>query len=152
MKKNRQHKILELIAKYEIDTQDELIDYLDKEGFAVTQATVSRDIRELDIVKVTTSKGTYKYTASRASSEGKRTASLASALVDCVYSVNFAQNIIVLKTTPGMSNPVAVAIDKLDESRILGCVAGDDTIIVVTTDNEAAYEIGSNVKRLLSQM
>ena len=152
MKKNRQHKILELIAKYEIDTQDELIDYLEKEGFAVTQATVSRDIRELDIVKVTTSKGTYKYTASRASSEGKRTASLASALVDCVYSVNFAQNIIVLKTTPGMSNPVAVAIDKLDESRILGCVAGDDTIIVVTTDNEAAYEIGSNVKRLLSQM
>lgn len=150
MKKNRQHKILELIAKYEIDTQDELIDYLEKEGFAVTQATVSRDIRELDIVKVTTSKGTYKYTASRASSEGKRTASLASALVDCVYSVNFAQNIIVLKTTPGMSNPVAVAIDKLDESRILGCVAGDDTIIVVTTDNEAAYEIGSNVKRLLS--
>ena len=101
---------------------------------------------------MTTSKGTYKYTASRASSEGKRTASLASALVDCVYSVNFAQNIIVLKTTPGMSNPVAVAIDKLDESRILGCVAGDDTIIVVTTDNEAAYEIGSNVKRLLSQM
>ena len=149
MKKNRQHKILELIAKYEIDTQDELIDYLEKEGFAVTQATVSRDIRELDIVKVTTSKGTYKYTASRASSEGKRTASLASALVDCVYSVNFAQNIIVLKTTPGMSNPVAVAIDKLDESRILGCVAGDDTILVATRNETAAKSFSERIRIIM---
>lgn len=152
MKKNRQHKILELISKHEIDTQDELIAYLEAEGFAVTQATVSRDIRELDIVKVTTGRGTYKYTASRAGAARGSSVSLVSAIVDCVQSVSAAQNIIVLKTTPGMSAPVAVAIDKLAEPRILGCVAGDDTIIVVVTDSGAAHEIGSNIKGLLAQV
>ncbi|MBQ7358400.1 MAG: arginine repressor [Clostridia bacterium] len=151
MKKNRHVKIYELISKHEIETQDELLDYLRAEGFDVTQATVSRDIRELDIVKITTDRGTYKYTSSHSPQvQGKKSVSLANTLTDAVQSVNFAQNIIVVKTTPGMSSPVAVAIDNLAEPRILGCVAGDDTIIVVVTDNEAAYDITSKMKLMLS--
>ena len=151
MKKNRHVKILELISKHEIETQDELLDYLREEGFEVTQATISRDIRELDIVKITTSKGTYKYTSSkRQQAQPKSAVSFADTLVDSVHSVNFAQNIIVINTTPGLSSPIAVAIDNLSEPRILGCVAGDDTIIVVVTDKDSAYEIGRNMKSLLS--
>ena len=151
MKKNRHVKIYELISKHEIETQDELLDYLRTEGFDVTQATVSRDIRELDIVKITTDRGTYKYTSSHSPQvQSKKSVSLANTLTDAVQSVNFAQNIIVVKTTPGMSSPVAVAIDNLAEPRILGCVAGDDTIIVVVTDNEAAYDITSKMKLMLS--
>ncbi len=151
MKKNRHLKIFELISKYEIDTQEELMEYLREEGFDVTQATVSRDMRELDIVKVTTGRGTYKYTSARNQAQkNKSSASLATALVDAVQSVNFAQNIIVIKTTPGMSSPVAVAIDNLPDTRILGCVSGDDTIIVVVTDIDTAYELGSKMRMLLS--
>lgn len=152
MKKKRHMKIFELISKYEIETQEELLEYLSAEGFNVTQATVSRDIRELDIVKVTTNKGTYKYTSARSQNNShKASSSLANAMADAVMSVNFAQNIIVIKTSPGMSSPVAVAIDNLSESRILGCVAGDDTIIVIVTDSESAYRIGSEMKSLLAK-
>lgn len=151
MKKNRHIKIFELISRYDIETQDELLEHLRREGFDVTQATVSRDIRELDIIKVTTDKGTYKYTSSHVPQlQTKKSLSFANALVDSVQSVNFAQNIIVIKTTPGMSSPVAVAIDNIRETRILGCVAGDDTIIVVTTDSGSACEIGGKMKKLLS--
>ena len=150
MKKNRHLKIYELISKHEIETQDELIDYLRAEGFDVTQATVSRDIRELNIVKVTTKRGTYKYTASHAQPKPVTTP-FANALVDSVQSVNFAQNIIVIKTIPGMSSAIAVAIDGLSEPRLLGCVSGDDTIIVIATDADAAYDIGSRMKDLLSR-
>ncbi len=150
MKKNRHIKIYELISKHDIETQDELIDYLRAEGYDVTQATVSRDIRELNIVKVTTKRGTYKYTASHAQQKPSTTP-FANALVDSVQSVNFAQNIIVIKTIPGMSSAIAVAIDGLAEPRLLGCVSGDDTIIVVATDSEAAYDIGSRMKDLLSR-
>ncbi len=150
MKKNRHLKIYELISKHEIETQDELIDYLRAEGYDVTQATVSRDIRELNIVKVTTKRGTYKYTASHAQPKPSTTP-FANALVDSVQSVNFAQNIIVIKTIPGMSSAIAVAIDGLSDTRLLGCVSGDDTIIAVATDAEAAYDIGSRMKELLSR-
>ena len=151
MKKNRHVKIFELISKYEIETQDELLDHLRREGFDVTQATVSRDIRELDIVKISTDRGTYKYTSAHAPQlQSKKSMSLANALVDAVQSVTCAQNIIVIKTTPGMSSPVAVAIDNLSDPRILGCVAGDDTIIMVTSDNVSAQEVGGRLKSLLS--
>lgn len=151
MKKNRHVKILELISKYEIETQDELLEHLKNEGFDVTQATVSRDIRELDIIKITTDRGTYKYTSSRAPQlQTKKSVYFASAVADAVQSINYAQNIIVIKTTPGMSSPVAVAIDNIAEPRILGCVAGDDTIIIVTTDGASAHEIGNKMRSLLS--
>ena len=151
MKKARQEKILELIAKYEIETQDELIEFLEQEGYNVTQATISRDIRELDLVKVTMPDGAYKYVVSHVSKKDSRQSGLLThPVVDTVISVVCAQNIIVMKTTPGMAQAVAISVDRIPDREILGCVAGDDTILIVTSDNETAETVAARLKRLLS--
>ncbi len=153
MKKNRQEKILELISKYEIETQDDLLELLRQEGVETTQATVSRDIRELDIVKMTTERGTYKYVSALIpKNTQKKSVPFARGLVDAVVSVSCALNIIVVKTSPGMSSPVAVAIDSFDDARILGCVSGDDTIIIVVRDEESAFELCEKMKAMLSEV
>ena len=140
MKKHRQEKMLELISRYEIDTQDELITYLRESGFDVTQATVSRDIRELKIAKMTTGKGTYRYVLPKQHESGAGM-KFNHALVDSIISVEAACNLVVLKTYPGMANAVAVGIDSMNFQQILGCVAGDDTIFVATRDEESAKTI-----------
>ena len=151
MKKGRQEKILELITKYEIETQDELIEFLGEEGYNVTQATVSRDIRDLDLVKVAMPGGAYKYVVSHVSKKSTKNAGLLShAVIDTVLSITCAQNIIVLRTTAGMAQAVALAIDRLPDSEILGSVAGDDTIIVVTPDSAVAESVAARMKKLLS--
>lgn len=151
MKKGRQEKIIELVNKYEIETQDELIEFLGEEGYIVTQATVSRDIRDLDLVKVAMPGGSYKYVVSHVSHRGAKNAGpLAHAVSDTVLSVVCAQNLIVLKTTAGMAQAVAIAIDRIPDSEILGCVAGDDTILIVTPDSETASRVSGRVKRLLA--
>ena len=149
MKKGRQEKILELIKKFEIETQDELIEFLEQEGYYVTQATISRDIRDLDLVKVAMPDGSYKYVVSHITKKGKGGASLMShSVVDTVASITCAQNIIVLKTSAGMAQAVALTIDRITDAEILGCVAGDDTIIIVTADNEKAYIAADRMKLL----
>ncbi len=140
MKRLRQEKMLELVSKYEIDTQDELIDRLRESGFEVTQATVSRDIRELKISKMTTGKGTYRYVLP------KQTAAVSnmkfnSALIDAFISVDYACNIVVIKTHAGLANAVAVGLDSMHLDNILGCVAGDDTIMLVSRSEDAARNI-----------
>lgn len=151
MKKGRQEKIIELITKYEIETQDELMEFLGEEGYTVTQATVSRDIRDLDLVKVAMPGGTYKYVVSHVSHKSPKNAGpLSHAVSDTVLSVNCAQNIVVLRTTPGMAQAVAIAIDRVPDNEILGCVAGDDTILVVVTDAETALHVASRLKKHLS--
>jgi transcriptional regulator of arginine metabolism len=151
MKKGRQEKILELIARYEIETQDELIEFLGEEGYNVTQATISRDIRELDLVKVTTPDGAYKYVVSHVSRKSPRqTGLMTHSVTDTVTGIVCAQNIVVIKTTPGMAQAVAISIDRIPDSDILGCVAGDDTIMIVTHDNNTAEAVASKLKRLLS--
>ena len=150
MKKGRQEKILELITKYEIETQDELIEFLGEEGYNVTQATISRDIRDLDLVKVAMPDGAYKYVVSHVSKKNPRnTGLLGHSIVDTVISINCAQNIIVLKTTPGMAQAVAVGIDNLHLAVILGCVAGDDTIIIIARNAEAAADLNSRIKEII---
>ena len=150
MKRNRQEKMLELISRYEIDTQDELIARLRDCGFEVTQATVSRDIRELKISKMMTGKGTYRYVLPKqtASGSGQK---FSAALIDSIISVESACNIVVLKTYPGLANAVAVGIDNLNFSQILGCVAGDDTIMIATRDYESADMICNRLHELLKQ-
>lgn len=151
MKKGRQEKILELIARYEINTQDDLIDMLNVEGYKVTQATVSRDIRDLDLVKVATPGGSYKYVVSRVSKNGVGGVSLLkNPIIDTVVSITCAQNIIVIKTTPGMAGAVATFIDRMADSNILGCVAGDDAIIVVTLDNDTAVSTSEKLKEIIA--
>lgn len=150
MKRNRQEKLLELISRYEIDTQDELIARLRDCGFEVTQATVSRDIRELKISKMMTGKGSYRYVLPKqtASGAGQK---FSTALIDSIVSVDSACNIVVIKTYPGLANAVAVGIDNLNFSQILGCVAGDDTIMIATRDYESADMICNRLHELLKQ-
>ena len=151
MKKNRQMKVLEIISKNEVETQDELIELLKAEDYYVTQATVSRDIRELDLIKISTSRGTYKYTvSSHADNEKKKSAHLGNTLVSALVSVDYAQNIIVVKTVPGMCSAIAIEIERLMIPDMLGCVAGDDTLIVVMRNEERAQGVSGKLRELLS--
>ena len=142
--------MLELISRYEIDTQDELIARLRECGFDVTQATVSRDIRELKISKMMTGKGTYRYVLPKQTANGSGQ-KFSTALIDSIVSVDSACNIVVIKTYPGLANAVAVGIDNMNFSQILGCVAGDDTIMIATRDYESATMICDRLHDLLKQ-
>ena len=150
MKKERQDKLLDLIAHYEINTQDELIARLREQGFHVTQATVSRDIRELKIAKMTAGEGAYRYVRPRQDDGGGMTFS--KALIESIVSVEAAQNLVVLKTYPGLASAVAAGIDRMNQQQILGCVAGDDTILVVTRDLESAGELSGQMHHLLKEV
>ncbi len=151
MKKGRQEKILELISKNSIETQDDLIAHLKKEGYNVTQATVSRDIRDLDLVKMASGDGAYRYVVSHISQkDATKVGFLVNSLADTVYSIVCAQNIVVLKTHPGMAQALGLAIDKLPDDNILGSVAGDDTIMLVTPDNDAAHDVADSLSKLFS--
>lgn len=148
MKKHRQEKLLELIAHYEIDTQDELIDRLREHGYDVTQATISRDIRELKIAKMTTGKGTYRYVLPK-QSEAKTGMRFSTTLIDSIVSVDHACNMVVLKTYAGLAQAVAVGIDSMNMQQVLGCVAGDDTIMIVARDVECATVIADRIRELM---
>ncbi len=151
MKKHRQEKLLELISRYEIETQDELIERLREIGYEVTQATVSRDIRELKIAKMTTGKGTYRYVLPK-HADPSSGIKFSAALIDSITTVEFAQNLVVIKTYPGLASAVAGGIDRMSLEGILGCVAGDDTIMVVTRDNECAQSFADRLHDLLRNM
>ena len=151
MKKNRQEKLLELITKYEIDTQDELIERLRDHGYEVTQATVSRDIRELKIAKMTTGKGTYRYVLPKQPELGTGM-KFSTALIDSIISVDHACNIVVLKTYAGLAQAVAVGIDGMNMLQVLGCVAGDDTIMIVSRDEECATIIADRIRMLMKNI
>ena len=144
MKANRQKKILEIVNRFNVETQDDLIDRLMVEGFAVTQATISRDIRELQLTKTLTGKGTYRYVAPKREDlvTGMK---FNAALVDSIISVEYAQNLVVIKTYPGLANAVASCIDSLTIAEVLGCVAGDDTILVATRNEQTAKNFSERI-------
>lgn len=145
MKNARQKKILELIEKYDIDTQETLIEKLSEVGIAVTQTTVSRDIRELKLVKGMTGKGTYKYIVPGVRRENN-TPVLNSALTEAVVKIEAARNIVVVKTFPGMANALAVCVDTLEHPHIVGSVAGDDTILLVIKDDDTAKMVEDKLR------
>ena len=145
MKNARQNKILELIEEYEISTQEALIQRLSEHGFESTQTTISRDIRQLRLIKGPTGRGTYKYVAPEVR-KGNDAPGHNSALTDAVLKIEAAQNIIVVKTMAGMANAIAVCIDSLQIKDIIGSVAGDDTILLVLKTNEKASDIESELK------
>lgn len=139
MKNKRHDSILEIIQEKEISTQEELQRELRKKGFEVTQATVSRDIRRLRLVKQQTAGGRNIYTVTSVKEDRERDR-LLRVLHDSVRSVDSAQNILVIRTEAGMAMGSAAAIDNLSVSGILGCIAGDDTIIAVLRSTAAAEE------------
>ena len=137
----RHAKILELIEKYDIETQDELAQKLCEEGFMVTQATVSRDIREMKLTKNATGRGKQKYSVITGN-DTEITERLTRVSKEAVVKMDYAQNMIVIKTLEGMGMAVAVALDNMQNPEILGTIAGDDTVFcVVRTHNQAAVII-----------
>ena len=137
----RHAKILELIEKYDIETQDELAQKLCEEGFMVTQATVSRDIRELKLTKIATERGKQKYSVITGN-DTEITERLTRVFKEAVVKMDYAQNMIVIKTLEGMGMAVAVALDNMQNPEILVTIAGDDTVFcVVRTHNQAAVII-----------
>ncbi len=148
MKNERQNRILELVAKYEIETQEEMMERLRADGYMVTQATVSRDLKELKLTKALTARGTYRYCLStgRTHTGNMR---LNNAMADSILHVDYSMNNVVIKTYPGLAQAVASAVDALNMHNILGCVAGDDTIILVTRDEESSEEISRKIRELM---
>ena len=128
MKGNRHVTIIELINKYHIETQEELEEYVNSEGFKVTQATVSRDIRDLKLTKVPTDEGRQKY-AVHHTIESSMNEKYIRILRDGYLSMDMAQNILVIKTVSGMAMAVCAAIDSMKWNEIVGSIAGDDTIM-----------------------
>ena len=149
MKSQRQSKILEIIAKRNIETQEQLLTALQQEGFGGTQATISRDIKELRIVKELTGLGTYRYTTSTNEVAGSFTSRLNTIFKECVVSYDYAQNIIVIHTLPGLAAAAGSAVDAMNLSAVLGTLAGDDTVMVVMRDNNAAAAFCGEIKGLM---
>lgn len=148
MKIRRQTKILELIKKYEIETQDELSAYLEQEGFQVTQATVSRDIRELKLTKVALGHGRQKYVALLETNEDM-SQKYERIFRDGFISMDIAQNILVIKTVSGMAMAVAAALDALQIHEIVGSIAGDDTIMCAARSTEDAIAVIDKLRKFV---
>ena len=151
MKTNRQMKILKLISEQEIETQEDLLRQLQLNGYKTTQATVSRDIRELGIVKVATDHDTYMYHKPQSSKEPAVSAKFSNIIRETVISVACASNIAVVKTYAGMAPAAAAAIDSFGWADIIGSLAGDDTIFVAMADKESADNFSGRLKRILAQ-
>ena len=148
MKTQRQTKMLDLLKKHDIETQEELSDYLQKEGYQVTQATVSRDIRELKLTKVAMSNGRQKYAALTAANEDL-SEKYTRVFRDAFVSMDMAQNILVIKTVSGMAMAVAAAIDAMHLHEIVGCIAGDDTIMCAVRSVDDTIAVMSRLRKLV---
>lgn len=150
MKNNRHKVILELIEKYDIETQEELADKLSKEGFAVTQATVSRDIRTLHLYKKNVGNGHQKYAVDKGNDhtlDGK----FRRVLRDGFVSIDMAQNILVIKTVSGMAMAVAAAVDAMKFDEIVGTIAGDDTIMMAVRTVEDTKAVMGKIRELITE-
>ncbi len=149
MKAQRHIKIREIITTQEIETQDELVEQLKTAGYHVTQATISRDIKELHLVKVPLSNGSYKYSLP-ADRRFNPLQKLKRLLQESFVNIDYAENQVVMKTLPGNAHAIAALLDNLDWNEILGTIAGDDTILIICRSKEDAREI--IVKRFLEML
>ena len=150
MKSKRQAKIIEIISTTNVETQEQLLAALQAEGFTSTQATISRDIKELRIVKELTSLGTYRYTTAAREVPASFTGRLNTIFRECVTNFDYAQNLVVIHTLPGLANAAASALDSMHMSVVLGTIAGDDTVFVVMRDTNAAAAFCGEIKSLLT--
>ena len=148
MKVNRHAKIIELIGKYQVETQEELAAYLTQEGFKVTQATVSRDIRDLKLTKIPTEDGKQRYTIHPKTGTTMNDKYIR-VLKDGFASMDMAQNILVIKTVSGMAMAVATAIDSLAFSEVVGTIAGDDTIMCAIRTVEDTMIVMDKINKMV---
>ena len=145
---SRQSKILELISTKEIETQDELVAELKAANYDVTQATISRDIKELGLIKILTDSKKYKYAIVSTSNQAVSNKCL-SIFKECVISIKNAMNLVVLKTLKGTAGMVSNFVDQLSLNQIMGCTFGEDTVMVITADVEDAYLVQQKLNNIL---
>ena len=150
MKTQRQAKIMEIISTTDIETQEQRLQALQEAGYFSTQATISRDIKEMRIVKELTNFGTYRYTTSTKEGSHTFSARLNTIFRECITGFDYAQNMVVIKTMPGLASAAASAIDAMNMGVVLGTLAGDDTVFIVMRDNNAAAAFCGEIKNLLS--
>jgi len=149
MKSKRQESILQIIAEKDIETQDQLLGELKVRGIPSTQATISRDIKELHLVKELTGSGTYRYAVSGRKASLNFAGRLRTIFREGVTSFDVAQNIVVVKTMPGLAPAAGAALDGMDIPDLVGSLAGDDTVILIMRTNEAATELCSEIHQML---
>lgn len=149
MKTGRQKKILELIAAKNIETQEQLLAELHACGYKSTQATVSRDIKELRIVKTLDGRGGYRYTAPHMADDSRFDARFRVIFRECVTSIDCAQNLIVIKTMPGLAAAAGANIDALKMLAVVGTLSGDDTTLVIMRDNISAADFCDDIHKML---
>ena len=149
MKNNRHSKIIELINRFNIETQEELADKLNEEGFGVTQATVSRDIRELKLTKISINGGKQKYAVLQ-NMESGLSEKYIRILRDGFVSMDMAQNILVIKTVSGMAMAVAAALDAMEWAEVVGCIAGDDTIMCAIRSVDENLLVMDKINKIIS--
>lgn len=148
MKNARHSQIIKLIQEFDIETQEELAEKLNESGFHVTQATVSRDIRELKLTKITTEQGHSKYAVIQAANQ-KLGSKYIHVLKTAYVSMDTAQNILVIKTVSGMAMAAAAALDEMELSEIVGCIAGDNTIMCAARSADDALVCMAKLKKML---
>ena len=148
MKNERQERILEIVTKYDVQTQEEITERLRKDGYKVTQATVSRDLKELKLTKSMSSTGKYRYVPHHGH-DRMGMVKLNTAMLGSITGVKYSLNSVVIKTYPGLAGAVASGVAAMNLESILGCVAGDDTIIVITTDVDSAAELSEKLKEIM---
>ena len=148
MKYKRQSKIIELINAFDIYTQDELADRLGRSGFSATQATISRDIKELKLLKIPALNGQYKYATANYEEE-KTDVKFFNILNETVININTAKNLVVVKTYSGMANAAGAAIDSMNFPETIGSIAGDDTVLLVFANDENAELIAYKLAKMI---
>ena len=150
MKSTRQNIILQIISEQEIETQNQLMDVLAQHGVSSTQATLSRDIKELRLIKsLSTETGKYKYTVAAAGAADSFTTRLRNIFRECVTDIDAAQNMVVIKTLPGLGQAAAMAIDAMRAVDVVGTLGGDDTVFVVMRDTESAERFSRQAHDIL---
>ena len=149
MKAQRQAKIVEIISNANVETQEQLLQALTDQGFSSTQATISRDIKELRIVKELTSLGTYRYCVPEKDAPPALSDRLNTIFRECVISVDYAENLVVIHTLPGMANAAASALDAMRSGAVLGTLAGDDTVVIVMREGHAAAAFSGEIKAVI---
>ena len=149
MKNDRQAMILEIISQENIETQEQLLEELRARGYHTTQATITRDIKELRLVKELTGSGGYRYTISERKAASAFDTRLRNIFKEGVVSVDVAQNIVVVRTMPGLASAACSALDAMDIDGMVGSLAGDDTGILIMRDNSFAQQFSGEVHKLL---
>lgn len=149
MKSRRQEEILGIIAAQEIETQEQLLDHLRERGIVTTQATVSRDIKQLHLVKELTAGGIYKYAVSQRKAALGAAGRLRTIFRESVTSFDIAQNLVILKTMSGLANAAAAAIDSMEIPDLVGSLAGDDTVLLIMRTNETAQDFCQEIREML---